>query len=166
MNTKGDTLVYNAEAGYGTENRYLGRLFAMRYTPQSRLSLFGNLNNVNDRRKPDGNGGCGDFDVSGGLTSTKRGGLDYSVFDKRDRFQLSGNADVTYTDNENAWGGNSTNFLLGGDVFNVTCPTSMQASTVEVAGNTTPTSSRATSCCALCIDLTSSRKRNRVCRNE
>ena len=110
----------NAEAGYGTKNRYLGRLFAMRYTPQSRLSLFGNLNNVNDRRKPDGNGGWGDFDVSGGLTSTKRGGLDYSVFDKRDRFQLSGNADVTYTDNENAWGGSSTNFLPGGDVFNVT----------------------------------------------
>ena len=110
----------NAEAGYSTKNRYLGRLFAMRYTPQSRLSLFGNLNNVNDRRKPDGNGGWGEFDVSGGLTSTKRGGLDYSVFDKRDRFQLSGNADVTYTDNENAWGGSSTNFLPGGDVFNVT----------------------------------------------
>ena len=110
----------NAEAGYGTKNRYLGRLFAMRYTPQSRLSLFGNLNNVNDRRKPDGNGGWGDFDISGGQTSTKRGGLDYSVFDKRDRFQLSGNADITYTDNEDAWGGNSTNFLPGGDVYNVT----------------------------------------------
>lgn len=110
----------NAEAGYGTENRYLGRFFAMRYTPQSRLSLFGNLNNVNDRRKPNGNGGWGDFDVSGGLTSTKRGGLDYSVFDKRDRFQLSGNADVTYTDNENAWGGSSTNFIPSGDVYNVT----------------------------------------------
>lgn len=51
----------NAEAGYGTESRYLGRLFAMRYTPQSRLSLFGNLNNVNDRRKPDGKGGWGGF---------------------------------------------------------------------------------------------------------
>ena len=110
----------NAEAGYGTEKRYLGRLFALRYTPQSRLSVFGNLNNVNDRRKPDGNGGWGDIDVSGGLTSTKHGGLDYSVFDKRDRFQLSGNADVTYADNVNAWGGSSTNFLPGGDVFNVT----------------------------------------------
>lgn len=110
----------NAEGGYGTEDRYLGRFFAMRYTPQSRLALFGNLNNVNDRRKPDGNGEWGDIDVSGGLTSTKRGGVDYSVFDKRDRFQLSGNADVSYTDNENTWGGNSTTFLPGGDVYNVT----------------------------------------------
>ena len=42
----------NAEAGYGTKNRYLGRLFAMRYTPQSRLSLFGNANNINESRHP------------------------------------------------------------------------------------------------------------------
>lgn len=52
----------NTEWGYGTEKRYLGRLFALRFTPQSRLSVYGNLNNVNDRRKPDGNGGWGDFD--------------------------------------------------------------------------------------------------------
>ncbi len=110
----------NIEGGYGTEDRYLGRLFAMRYTPQSRVTLFGNLNNVNDRRKPDGNGGWGDFDATGGLTATKRGGLDYSVFDKRDRFQLSGNADISYTDNENTWGGTSTDFLAGGDAYNVT----------------------------------------------
>lgn len=110
----------NAEGGYGTEDRYLGRLFALRYTPQSHLSFFGNLNNVNDRRKPDGNGGWGDFDVSGGLTSTKRGGVDYSIYDKRERFQLSGNAGITYTDNENTWAGNSSDFLPGGDVYNVT----------------------------------------------
>lgn len=109
----------NAEGGAGTKDRYLARLFAMRYTPQSRVTLFGNLNNVNDRRKPDGNGAWGDFDVTGGLTATKRGGVDYSVFDKRERFQISGNADVTYTDNDNAWGGTSTNFLSGGDVYNV-----------------------------------------------
>ena len=110
----------NAEGGYGTDHRYLGRLFAMRYTPQSRLTFFGNLNNVNDRRKPDGNGDWGEIDVSGGLTATKRGGVDYSVYDKRDRYQVSGNADVSYTDNDNTWGGNSTTFLSGGDVYNFT----------------------------------------------
>ena len=47
----------NTEWGGGTRDRYLGRLFALRYTPQSRLTFFGNLNTVNDRRKPDGNGG-------------------------------------------------------------------------------------------------------------
>lgn len=107
----------NTEWGYGTEKRYLGRLFAMRYTPQSRVSFFGNLNNVNDRRKPDGNGGWGDFDPTGGLTATKRAGLDYNIFDKRDRFELSGNAGVNYSDNDNVWGGSATNFLAGGDTY-------------------------------------------------
>lgn len=109
----------NTEWGYGTEKRYLGRLFAMRFTPQSRVSAFGNFNNVNDRRKPDGNGGWGDFDTSGGLTATKRGGMDYNVFDKRGRFEFSGDAEVNYTDNDNVWGGTSTDFYSGGDVYNV-----------------------------------------------
>ena len=106
----------NAEAGLGTSDRYLGRLFAMRYTPQSRISAFGNLNNVNDRRKPDGNGGWGEFDPTGGLTTGKRAGIDYSIYDKRDRFQLSGSAEVNYSDNENAMGGSSSDFYESGDV--------------------------------------------------
>lgn len=108
----------NTEWGYGTEKRYLGRLFALRFTPQSRLSVYGNLNNVNDRRKPDGNGGWGDFDPSGGLTATKRGGFDYSVYDKRNRFRLEGDVNASYTNNDNQWGGTSTDFLSSGDVFN------------------------------------------------
>ncbi len=107
----------NTEWGYGTENRYLGRLFAMRYTPQSRVSAFGNLNNMNDRRKPDGNGGWGAFDPSGGLTATKRAGLDYNVYDKRERFEASGSVDVSFSDNDNVWGGTVTDFLAGGDTY-------------------------------------------------
>lgn len=107
----------NTEWGYGCEERYLGRLFAMRYTPQSRVSIFGNMNNVNDRRKPDGNGGWGNFDPTGGLTSTRRGGVDYNVYDKRDRFEVSGNAEVSYSNNDNVWGGSATNFIPGGDTY-------------------------------------------------
>lgn len=110
----------NTEWGGGTRDRYLGRLFALRYTPQSRLTFFGNLNNVNDRRKPDGNGGWGDIDPSGGLSAAKRAGMDYGVYDKRNRFELSGNVDVNYTDNDNMWSGTSTNFLAGGDTYDVT----------------------------------------------
>lgn len=107
----------NLEGGYGTADRYLGRLFAMRYTSQSRVSLFGNINNVNARRKPDGNADWGDFDVSGGQTYTKHGGVDYSVYDKRQRYEVSGSADVSYSDNENIWGGNATNFILDGNTY-------------------------------------------------
>ena len=108
----------NAEVGGGTSDRYLARLFAMRYTPHSRVSVFGNLNNVNDRRKPDGNGGWGEFDPTGGLTTGKRGGVDYNIYDKRKRFELSGSAEVNYSDNENSMGGSSSEFYESGDVHN------------------------------------------------
>lgn len=110
----------NVELGYATKERYLSRLFAMRYTPQSRITLFGNMNNVNDRRKPDGNGGWGSVDPTGGLTATKRAGMDYSVYDKLGKYEVSGNAGVTYSDNANIWGGNSTNFVTGGDTYEST----------------------------------------------
>ena len=48
--------IANAEAGGGSDSRYLGRLFALRFTPQSRLSVFGNINNINENRKPGQNG--------------------------------------------------------------------------------------------------------------
>jgi len=44
--------IANAEAGYGTSNRYLGRLFGLMFTRSSRLALVGNINNTNDDRKP------------------------------------------------------------------------------------------------------------------
>lgn len=44
--------IANAEAGYGTSNRYLGRLFGLMFTRDSRLSLVANVNNTNDDRKP------------------------------------------------------------------------------------------------------------------
>lgn len=43
--------IANAEAAYGTENKYLGRVFALRFTDCSRLAFFGNINNTNDTRR-------------------------------------------------------------------------------------------------------------------
>lgn len=45
-------IVGNVEAGMGSENRYLARLFALRFTDASRISTYLNFNNLNDKRKP------------------------------------------------------------------------------------------------------------------
>lgn len=42
----------NIEAAGGTKDRYLARLFALRFTDHSRLSFYGGLNNLNETRKP------------------------------------------------------------------------------------------------------------------
>lgn len=42
----------NVEAGYGTHDRYMGRAFALRFTDNSRITLYGNTNNTNDTSSP------------------------------------------------------------------------------------------------------------------
>ena len=49
----------NVEAGYGTHDRYMGRAFALRFTDNSRITLYGNTNNTNDTSSPVGDGQWG-----------------------------------------------------------------------------------------------------------
>ena len=49
----------NVEAGYGTHERYTGRAFALRFTDNSRITLYGNTNNTNDTSSPVGDGQWG-----------------------------------------------------------------------------------------------------------
>ncbi len=48
--------IANAEVGVGTEDAYLARLFGLRFTDHSRLSLIGNLNNLNTATTPAADG--------------------------------------------------------------------------------------------------------------
>lgn len=107
----------NAEAGVGTKDRFMGRLFAMRFTPQSRLSIFGNVNNTNDRRKPGRSGDWSPADISGGLTTTKNVGIDYGVWDKINRYTIEGSAQLKHSRTEHITRSNNTNFLPGGDTY-------------------------------------------------
>ena len=74
--------IANAEAGGGSDERYLGRLFALRFTPQSRLSVFGNINNINENRKPGQNGDWTPANMPEGQHTLKQVGLDYLVNEK------------------------------------------------------------------------------------
>lgn len=107
----------NAEVAKGTDNRWLARLFALRFTPQSRISLFANLNNVNESRKPGRNGEWSPADINGGLYTTKTGGLDYNVSDKHRRFELEGEVRAQRTDNQNETRQTKENFLSDGSSF-------------------------------------------------
>ncbi len=80
----------NAEGGAGTRDRYLGRFFALRFTRQSRVSLFGNMNNLNETRKPGQNGDWSPGNVRQGQNAHKIFGLDFMVNDRRTRYKLEG----------------------------------------------------------------------------
>jgi hypothetical protein len=108
----------NAEVGGGTEERYLARLFLMRFTPHSRISIYGNMNNLNDTRKPGNSGDWSPSDLGGGLTATKTAGIDYGVYDKYAHFTIEGSAQATHTDNDYTSRTSTQNFLTGGDTYN------------------------------------------------
>jgi hypothetical protein len=107
----------NAEVSAGTEDRYIARLFLMRSTPQSRISVYGNMNNINDSRKPGNSGDWSASDLGGGLTMTRTAGIDYGVYDKKTRFTVEGNAQVLYTDNDYTSRTSVQDFLSGGDMY-------------------------------------------------
>lgn len=110
-------IIGNSEMAYGTKERYLARLFALRFTPHSRTAMYGTINNLNDNRKPGENGEWSPSDLTGGLTATKKAGMDYLVNDKNQVYQLKGNAEIQHQNIDNNVFSTSTNFLKGGDTY-------------------------------------------------
>lgn len=106
----------NAEAAGGTEDRYLARLFALRFTDHSRLSFFGSVNNVNEYAKP-GQGSEWVPSVGNGLTTTRHGGVDYLINDRNKRFKLEGSAEIRHSDDLFDQRSASENFLEGGNTY-------------------------------------------------
>lgn len=64
--------VANAEAGGGSSDSYLTRLFGLRFTDHSRLSIIGNANNLNSEYKPSENNGWDETTVHGREERTSR----------------------------------------------------------------------------------------------
>ncbi len=88
----------NVEAGMGSEDRYLARLFGLRFTTASRIGVYANFNNLNDKRKPGEDSNWTPDKMPTGLTSQKAGGIDYLIKPKFTNYKFAGSADIAYTD--------------------------------------------------------------------
>lgn len=107
----------NVEGGMGTQGRYMGRIFGLYYDDNTRLSVFGNINNVNETREPGGNGDWQPSNMPMGLTTTKQAGLNLNVNDKQKRFTESFGATAQWTDaNYDSWA-SSERFASSGNLF-------------------------------------------------
>ena len=107
----------NVEAGYGTEDRYLARLFALRFTDASRVSLYANFNNLNDTHKPGETSNWTPETMPTGLLAQKAGGVDYLIKPKHTNKKFSGNAELKYTDADNYSENTVENYLSEGNTF-------------------------------------------------
>lgn len=106
----------NIDAGGANHDLYMARLFAMRSTDHSRVSMFGNINNINDFTTPNTNDWTPDKMPYGRLT-TKSVGVNVNVDDREGRYEYNGNANFTHYDNNEVQNTFQTNFLSDGDTY-------------------------------------------------
>lgn len=108
----------NAEVGGGTEDRWLARFFALRFSDHSRLAAYATANNLNGDRKP---GETGSWDPqrlqNGGQLTQQQAGIDYNVEDRNSKWKADGNVQVTHTDLNRETNTNRQNFLATGDTY-------------------------------------------------
>ena len=107
----------NVSGGIGTDGRYMARMFGLRFTKQSRIALFGNLNNVNENQKPGLDGEWKPSNVQRGLLDTKQFGIDYQIYDKHQVWTVEGNTVANFADSENEVLTRNENFLEGGNTY-------------------------------------------------
>lgn len=107
----------NLEAGGGTSNRYMGRAFGLHFTPYSQIALFGNINNLNDKRKPGQNTSWTPETMPKGSQKEQQVGVDYNVRLNRGVTQIQGNVIVSHTSENDITTTEQTNLLSTGNTY-------------------------------------------------
>ncbi|MCF0192449.1 MAG: hypothetical protein HUK05_03335 [Prevotella sp.] len=101
----------NVEAGAGTENRYLGRLFAMHFNAKSQYTLIGNMNNLNNSTRPTNSDSWEPELRPNGTKQYKQLAANYSTENDESTKKASGDIDITINRNLYEAETNTTNFL-------------------------------------------------------
>lgn len=104
------------EAGGGTVDRYMGRVFLMRFSRQSRVALYADANNVGDDYTYVNSGRWNENRRSDGFHRSLKGGLDVYVKDRRKRFTANGNVEAGVLRSSHEEYTSSTEFYPSGDI--------------------------------------------------
>ncbi|MBD5343354.1 MAG: hypothetical protein HDR93_08940 [Bacteroides sp.] len=85
----------NVNAGYGTHNRFLGKLFGMGFTKNLGCSAYMNTNNLSDATPPGKNDGAWSIEKMGlGVTRRYGGGLNYNLSTSESVWELKGSLEA------------------------------------------------------------------------
>ena len=110
-------LILNAQGGYGTSDRYMGRLFASWFTPTTKLTLIGNVNNLNDNRKPGKSDSWTPEMMPSGTREYRMGAFNYEYENTDETHRFSGYVNVEENLTDNRTTAARTNFLSNGNTF-------------------------------------------------
>lgn len=111
------TWLATVEEGLGSDDRFLGRLFALRLTPRSKISGFANFNNLSDERKPGVNSDWSPLQQPVNETAVRTAGVDYATESMEGVFSSEGNVVFSNKRMTNESRTCSEYFLTGGNTF-------------------------------------------------
>lgn len=109
--------IINAQGGYGTEDRYIGRLFANWFNSTSRVTLVANFNNLNDNRKPGKNDSWTPERMPSGKLEYRMAGIDYDIESVDEKNAINGNLIFEQNIANNRTSVSRTLFLPGGNNY-------------------------------------------------
>lgn len=108
----------NAEAGYGTHNRYLGKLFGMWFSDNVSLTIYGGANNLSDASTPGAKDGAWSSNRMGeGVSERNDGGLTYLIKGSDDHWELKGSIDAIHNAEKKNSAVTRENFLSTGNTY-------------------------------------------------
>lgn len=109
----------NVEAGVASSNRYLGRIFASRFSDHTKITTFGNFNNINETRNPEGNGDWRATDAPEGKTTNRSVGLNIQSDGAKKMYKNEFNASASWNDYSQKQSSQSTRFMSDGDAYTI-----------------------------------------------
>ena len=112
------TFIANLDIAGGTNSRYATKAFGLYFTPRLQLSIFSNINNVNEDRKP---GEKGDWDptkLPNGQVIQRTVGLNAAVSNEKNTLENNMSTSFTWRDTHNISQMIAESFLTGGNNFN------------------------------------------------
>ena len=113
-NDRSEALPLMGERGEGLP--FLARVFAMRYSTNSRIALFANANNLNDYRTPGEKGEWSPLTQSQGLTTSYTLGAN-GMYEPNENIRYQGSVNGSYSEKHDAQHTSRETFLRGGNTY-------------------------------------------------
>lgn len=98
------------------DTKFMGKLFGMRYSDNSRMMVYANANNLNDDHTPGTNGSWTPLRQTEGMTKAYKAGMDYN-YGSIDRTRYYGSFHTTYQEKDEGNNSSAENYLNGGNTF-------------------------------------------------
>lgn len=107
----------NLQAGYGTADRYLGRMFASWFTPTTSVIVTGMTNNLNDNRTPGKTDSWTPQSMPSGRQSVRSINIGYNHQSADEKVIARGNVDFSGKSTDYATSTSSTQFLSNTNTY-------------------------------------------------